>query len=202
MAQRLSGFAESMSWVFLLIGEAQSTDMEADPRVVLDLALPQIGGRGGGAEPFALERAIVYHEKVLSKVADEFDRYVLSGKLRITEDEVRGHADGLVQARHDKYLQEVLPKYAKIHEHRPLTLGISTFLASSETRARAVELVHAVRDRIVNFAGGADDFCRYCGEAGVRTYCGVCKTAYFCQPCHQLGWKYHKRWCSSASNQA
>ncbi|KAI0651664.1 hypothetical protein C8Q79DRAFT_922352 [Trametes meyenii] len=488
MAQRLSGFTESMSWVFLLIGEAQSTDMEADPRVVLDLALPQIGGRGGGAEPFALERAIVYHEKVLSKVADEFDRYVLSGKLRITEDEVRRHADGLVQAvmdrvanvaagqdrfcrycgkdgvdtrcskwvgmeispslvfshqinftslysrrhssskkreavsdgpkfldmhdlavwilhahattdgapfssahlielkkngapletvcehevpsewsdphfprraayvlldapdaadkatvdtfllpqvripndqaltrkevedifwrckafdqgyqlafvaqsllemipaavqlrartasgyemifgradlmvgnlvvspreacmiirvnrsvslsgfdgsipwpylllgndpdvnkrivldlalsqlgsrgsgaepfvleRHDKYLQEVIPKYAVVHERHPLTMGIVPLSASPETRARAVDLVHAVRDRIVNFAvEGADDFCRYCGEAGVRTYCGVCKTAYFCQPCHQLGWKYHKRWCSPTTNQ-
>ncbi|KAI0639216.1 hypothetical protein C8Q77DRAFT_1080158 [Trametes polyzona] len=78
-------------------GSAKSTDMESDPRVVLDLVLPQIGGRGGGAEPFALERAIVYHERVLAKVADESERYQLSGKIRIVEDRIRRHGDAVVK---------------------------------------------------------------------------------------------------------
>lgn len=96
MSQHLSGFSDSMPWVFLLLGEATSTDMEADARVVLDLVLPQIGGRGGGSEPFALERAIVYHERVLTKVADEFERYDLSGKIRIAEEDIRRRGDALV----------------------------------------------------------------------------------------------------------
>ena len=106
MALHLSGFADSTPWVFLLLGEAQSTDMDADPRVVLDLALPQLGGRGAGGEPFALERAIVYHEKVLAKVALEFDKYRLSGKLRIAQDDLR--------ARGEEIVQMVLGRIAKI----------------------------------------------------------------------------------------
>ncbi|KAI0361829.1 hypothetical protein OH77DRAFT_467050 [Trametes cingulata] len=106
MEQHLSGFTDSLPWPFLLIGEAVSTHMESDPRVVLDLALPQMGGRGGGAEPFALERAIVYHEKVLAKVADEFERYTLSGKLRIAQESLRRRGDTLVEA--------VLGRLAKI----------------------------------------------------------------------------------------
>ncbi|KAI0374359.1 hypothetical protein BV20DRAFT_1118381 [Pilatotrama ljubarskyi] len=86
--------------------------MESDPRMVLDLALPQIGGRGGGAEPFALERAIVYHEKVLAKVADEFERYTLTGKLRISEENLRRRGDAVV-----KVVLDRLAKIAAGQEH-------------------------------------------------------------------------------------
>ncbi|CDO72413.1 hypothetical protein BN946_scf184977.g112 [Trametes cinnabarina] len=96
MQQHLSGFTSSTPWVFLLLGEGQSIDMDADPRVVLDLALPQIGGRGGGGEPFALERAIVYHEKVLAKVAVEFERYNMSEKLNLSPEHLRRRGDAVV----------------------------------------------------------------------------------------------------------
>ena len=45
IAQHLIGFADSTPWVYLLLGELPSTNTYADPRVALDLALPQLGGR-------------------------------------------------------------------------------------------------------------------------------------------------------------
>ncbi|KAI9057161.1 hypothetical protein FKP32DRAFT_1598640 [Trametes sanguinea] len=99
MQQHLSGFTDSTRWVFLVIGKAQSVNMDADSRVVLDLTLPQIGGRGGGGELFALERTIVYHHKVLAKVADEFEGYKLSGKLNPSPEHLhrRQRGDALVE---------------------------------------------------------------------------------------------------------
>ncbi|OSD06032.1 hypothetical protein PYCCODRAFT_1431850 [Trametes coccinea BRFM310] len=99
MQQHLSGFTDSTSWVFLVIGKAQSINMDADSRVVLDLTLPQIGGRGGGGELFALERTIVYHHQVLARVADEFEGYKLSGKLNPSPEHShrRQRADALVE---------------------------------------------------------------------------------------------------------
>ncbi|KAI0735370.1 hypothetical protein C8Q76DRAFT_712030 [Earliella scabrosa] len=97
MSQHMSGFGGSMPWVFLLIGVPQSEDMESDPRVVFDLVTSQIGGRGGGGEVFSLERAFDYHRKVLPKVAHELEKYVLSGKLRLSEDTLRAHGDALVE---------------------------------------------------------------------------------------------------------
>ncbi|EIW64859.1 uncharacterized protein TRAVEDRAFT_140093 [Trametes versicolor FP-101664 SS1] len=196
MAQHLSGFSDSMPWVFLLLGEAMSTDMEADARVVLDLVLPQIGGRGGGSEPFALERAIVYHEKVLAKVADEFERYDLSGKIRIAEEDIRRRGDALVALRHDEYMARVLPLYAEVHHVAVVTLGVTPRLASDEMRDRAEVLAEAVVHRVIGPRQGEADFCRYCGEPGIITRCGVCKTSYFCEPCHRLAWKYHRKWCT------
>ncbi|KAH9855437.1 hypothetical protein C2E23DRAFT_724382 [Lenzites betulinus] len=165
MTQHLSGFADSMPWVFLLLGAAQSEDMEADRRVVLDLVLPQIGGRGGGAEPFALERAIVYHDKVLAKVADEHERYDLSGKIRIAEEDIRRHGDALLFAleRYDVYLKDVLPRYAEVHAMRELTYGLSPLSATPEMRARAEALTEAIVGRLrgIGPGGDADDYCRY-----------------------------------------
>lgn len=97
MSQHLSGFGGSMPWVFLLLGEAESEDMVVDPRVVFDLATSQIGGRGGGGELFSLERAFDYHEKVLPKYATQLEKYVLSGKIRLSRDRLRARGDTLVE---------------------------------------------------------------------------------------------------------
>ncbi|KAI0757192.1 hypothetical protein C8Q80DRAFT_1132395 [Daedaleopsis nitida] len=103
MSQHLSGFGgESTPWVFLLLGEPKSEDMEVDPRVVLDLVVSQIGGRGGGGEVFALERAFDYHRKVLPKVANELEKYVLSHKIILAEDGMRIRAEQLVAAVMDR----------------------------------------------------------------------------------------------------
>ncbi|KAI0724364.1 hypothetical protein C8T65DRAFT_723697 [Cerioporus squamosus] len=96
LSQHMTGFDGSMPWVFLLIGEPKSEDIEADPRVVLDLVTSQLGGRGGGGEVFSLERAFDYHNKVLPKVADELEKYILSGKIRLSEDALRARGDALV----------------------------------------------------------------------------------------------------------
>ena len=151
LSQHMVGFDGSMPWVFLLIGEPKSEDLETDPRVVLDLVTSQLGGRGGGGEVFSLERAFDYHEKVLPKVADELEKYVLSGKIRLSEDALRARGDALVA--------EVMARLHKV-------------------------------------ASGQDNFCRYCGKEDVQARCSKCKKAYFCAPCHTLGWKYHKVWCS------
>ncbi|KZT74803.1 hypothetical protein DAEQUDRAFT_734369 [Daedalea quercina L-15889] len=71
MERRLSGFLEPMPWLYLFVGQPTSADPERDTRVALDLALPQIGGRGGAHELFALERGLDYHEKVLPRYAQE-----------------------------------------------------------------------------------------------------------------------------------
>ncbi|OCH96618.1 hypothetical protein OBBRIDRAFT_787186 [Obba rivulosa] len=93
--QHLSGFDGSMPWVYLLIGKPTSMDLEKDTRVVLDLVLPQIGGRGGGGELFALERGLHYHDDVLSKYADEFQGFKLSEKLRLSPPHIRRHGEAV-----------------------------------------------------------------------------------------------------------
>ena len=50
--------------------------------------------------------------------------------------------------------------------------------------------------RLEKIANGHGDFCRYCGKDGVKTRCSKCKKAHFCPSCVDLGWKYHKVWCS------
>ncbi|RPD81808.1 hypothetical protein L226DRAFT_607055 [Lentinus tigrinus ALCF2SS1-7] len=97
LSQHFTGFDGIMPWVFLLIGEPKSEDLETDPRVVLDLVTSQLGGRGGGGEVFSLERAFDYHEKVLPNVANELEKYVLSGKIRLSEDALRARGDALVE---------------------------------------------------------------------------------------------------------
>ncbi len=151
LSQHMTGFDGSIPWVFLLIGEPKSEDLEADPRVVLDLVTSQLGGRGGGGEVFSLERAFDYHQKVLPKVADELEKYDLSGKIRLSDDALRARGDALVDV---------------------------------------------VMGRLRKIASGEDNFCRYCGKEEVQARCSKCKKAYFCAPCHTLGWKYHKVWCS------
>ncbi|OBZ79521.1 hypothetical protein A0H81_00583 [Grifola frondosa] len=86
MTQHMSGFDLTMPWIYLLIGQAITSNLSEDPRIALDLVTPQIGGRGGGGELFALERAWDYHHKVLAKVADEFEGFKLSGKLMLSPD--------------------------------------------------------------------------------------------------------------------
>ncbi|EMD41687.1 hypothetical protein CERSUDRAFT_90259 [Gelatoporia subvermispora B] len=95
MEQHLSGFGGSMPWVYLLIGEATAADLEQDTRVVFDLALPQIGGRGRGGEVFALERGKYYHDEVLKKYAEEFEDYKLSAKLQMSPSVIRGQGETL-----------------------------------------------------------------------------------------------------------
>ena len=99
MTQHLSGFGRlGMPWVFLLIGEPESEDLETDPRVVLDLVTAQIGGRGLGGEVYSLERAFDYHRKVLPKFAHELESYKLSRKLQLTPNDIRSRGDELVEA--------------------------------------------------------------------------------------------------------
>ncbi|KAH9975986.1 hypothetical protein BGW80DRAFT_74636 [Lactifluus volemus] len=97
MTRHLSGFSGVMPWVFLVIGEPKATDVELDTRVVFDLVTAQIGGRGGGEELFSLERAFDYHSKVLPEVADDLEPWVLSGKMRIKEHDIRAQGDALVE---------------------------------------------------------------------------------------------------------
>ncbi|KAH9947979.1 hypothetical protein B0H21DRAFT_300308 [Amylocystis lapponica] len=84
MSQHMSGFDDTVPWVYLMIGKPVSPDLEVDTRVVLDLALPQIGGRGGGGELFALEKGFDYHNRVLSQYAYETDDFKYSEKLRLS----------------------------------------------------------------------------------------------------------------------
>ncbi|OJT12601.1 hypothetical protein TRAPUB_10842 [Trametes pubescens] len=144
-----SGFDGPIPWPYLVLGNAG----DLDRCVALDLALPQIGGRGLGGELFALER-------------------------------------------HDDYMTRVLPLYAEVHHVGHPTLGIVPRSATDEMRTRAEALTEAVVRRLVGPGQGETDFCRYCGEPGIITCCGVCKTSYFCEPCHRLGWKYHRKWCT------
>ncbi|KDQ63672.1 hypothetical protein JAAARDRAFT_53864 [Jaapia argillacea MUCL 33604] len=91
MAQHLSGFDDNIPWVFLVFGKPGTTgDAATDPRVAVDLSIPQLGGRGGGGELFALERLGNYHGKVLSACADEVsERYDLSLEIRLTSDKLK-----------------------------------------------------------------------------------------------------------------
>ncbi|KAI0361828.1 hypothetical protein OH77DRAFT_467051 [Trametes cingulata] len=144
----LSGFHGPISWPYLVLGN----DPNMNRRVVLDLALPGIGGRGLGGELFALER-------------------------------------------HDDYQCRVLPKYAVVHDRRPLSLGLSVAHAHQETVARARAVTRAVLAALVAILEGEMDFCRYCGKPGVPKQCGGCRAAHFCAPCQLLGWRYHREWC-------
>ncbi len=58
-----SGFGDDIPWVVLLLGDPRGD------RVVVDLALSQIGGRGLGNELFALVKQRDYTEKLLPKYA-------------------------------------------------------------------------------------------------------------------------------------
>ncbi|GBE78171.1 hypothetical protein SCP_0110540 [Sparassis crispa] len=95
MTQHLSGFDSGLSWIYLLLGKAVAADLEVDTRVVLDLVLPQIGGRGGGGELFALERGIDYHQKVLPKYASEFEGLKMSEKLMLSPPDIQRRGDAL-----------------------------------------------------------------------------------------------------------
>ncbi|KZT06786.1 uncharacterized protein LAESUDRAFT_137183 [Laetiporus sulphureus 93-53] len=108
MEQHLSGFDGPIPWVYLAIGVPQSTYLTRDTRVFLDLALPQIGGRGSGHEPFALERGFDYHNRVLHKFADEYGEVVLSSKLRLSL------APPAYRTRGDMLIDMVVERLAKI----------------------------------------------------------------------------------------
>ncbi|KAI0686388.1 hypothetical protein C8T65DRAFT_591182 [Cerioporus squamosus] len=58
-----SNFGDDIPWVVLLLGDPRGE------RVVVDLALSQIGGRGLGSELFALTKLRDYTEKLLPKYA-------------------------------------------------------------------------------------------------------------------------------------
>ncbi|KAI1797702.1 hypothetical protein LXA43DRAFT_1088781 [Ganoderma leucocontextum] len=94
------------------------------------------------------------------------------------------------------YHSKVLPKVA--HKLQPYKLSGKLQLSEGpdSLRAHADALVELVLERLGKLASGQDNFCSYCGKDGVELRCSKCKTAYFCTPCHLLGWKYHKVWCS------
>lgn len=141
-----SGLDGPVPWPYLVLG----SDADIDRRVVLDLAIPHIGGRGLGGEIFALER-------------------------------------------HDDYMTRVLPLYAQVYSVKDLTMGMVPFSADEYTKTRAKFLTVAIMDRITASVR-TEDFCRHCGEPGVIPHCTYCP-ANFCEPCYELGWKYHQRWC-------
>jgi hypothetical protein len=76
-------------------GHPASQDIEADTRIVLDLAIGQLGGRGDGDELFALERRSQYHHAVLARVAHElegeFKMSRLTGELKGRSNEMARH---------------------------------------------------------------------------------------------------------------
>ena len=95
------------------------------------------------------------------------------------------------------YHQKVLAKVARELEPYKLEGKLRLLQAPDALRAHADALVELVLERLAKVANGEDHFCRYCGKDGVDLRCSKCKTAYFCTPCHSLGWKYHKVWCCS-----
>ena len=74
--------------------------MAEDPRIVLDITTARLGGGGGGGKEvfFSLERAFEYLGNMLLDVAQEGERYVLSGKLRTTPEAIHAREDVLVDA--------------------------------------------------------------------------------------------------------
>ena len=65
MQQQLSGFDGGINWPWLLLGAGTSPDLDTDTRVALDLGVAQLGARGLGGEPFALERSGDHYDRVL-----------------------------------------------------------------------------------------------------------------------------------------
>jgi len=94
----LTGFTPSTPWIYLILGRPTSTDIDEDTRIVLDLAITQLGGRGGGNELFALEKGSHYHAEVLSQVADELPSNMkLSLQLTLTPPHLKWRGNGMVE---------------------------------------------------------------------------------------------------------
>ncbi|KAI0768472.1 hypothetical protein BD413DRAFT_633174 [Trametes elegans] len=174
--------------------------MESDPSVVLDLTLPQIGGRGGGAEPFALSARSSTTRRCLRRSQTSSTGTTSVRTIRIADEEIIGGrglgGEPFALERHDVYKARVLPRHATVHGWREPMYTANTGLASDVVWARARVVMSAVLDRVAAIGTrGAGDFRRYCGQAGFITRCGQCKVSYFCEPCHPLAWRYHKNWC-------
>ncbi|KAI0361827.1 hypothetical protein OH77DRAFT_1508637 [Trametes cingulata] len=93
----LSGFDGPVKWPYLILGPIESS---LDDRVVLDLGLSQIGGRGLGRELFALERYGDYMQRVLPKYAVVHEVLPLTVEIVpfSASDETRARATALSQA--------------------------------------------------------------------------------------------------------
>jgi hypothetical protein len=99
----MTGFQPSTAWVYLLLGPATSTDLEEDQRVILDLAIAEFGGRGGGGELFAMEKGSYYHWNVLPSVAHE-----LEGEMKLSQ--LMVFSDPALRAKGDEIVQRVLQR--------------------------------------------------------------------------------------------
>ncbi|PCH33472.1 hypothetical protein WOLCODRAFT_160091 [Wolfiporia cocos MD-104 SS10] len=95
LEQHLSGMGNIVPWIYLMIGKPISEDLDTDTRVVFDLAITQIGGRGAGGELFALERGFDYHNKLLCRYAEEQGDLQVSGKLMMSPVALRKQGDTL-----------------------------------------------------------------------------------------------------------
>lgn len=97
MARYFSGFMQPMPWIYLSLDQNQATDPERSTRVAFDLAVQQIGGRGGAHELFALERIIDYHERVLPRYAQEYGELILFQTVMLSPPDIRKQGDDLVR---------------------------------------------------------------------------------------------------------
>lgn len=80
------GDGGGLKWVYLLMGEATSKDIEKDSRVVLDLASTLLGARGPCGELFSMERLETYHGKTLDSMAyDQGQEERFSGRIVLRE---------------------------------------------------------------------------------------------------------------------
>lgn len=107
VAHHFTGFDASVPWVWLFLGAPTSPDPEKDTRVVLDLAVAQLGARGLGGELFALERGMHYYDSILDRHAEQLTEIVLSQKLMLSPPDVRAHGEA-VKARVLRRLAEVV----------------------------------------------------------------------------------------------
>ena len=98
MAHHFSGFLQPMPWIYLCLGEDTCTDPEHSTRVALDLAIQQIGGRGGAHELFALERISEYHERILPRFAQEYGELILSDTVALSPLDIRKQGDDIVRS--------------------------------------------------------------------------------------------------------
>lgn len=76
-------------WVYLVFGDSKDAtgDVYTDRRVAVDLVAPLIGLRGLGNEPFVMERIGTYHQDVLSNAVGESEKYELSARIYMEENE-------------------------------------------------------------------------------------------------------------------
>lgn len=103
----IGGDGGFMPWVYILLGESPSANLEKDTRIVLDLACTMLGGRGPAGELFALQRKKEYLNKTLAQMADDIGDEMLSVRTFHRKDD-RGELNSLAAAVVERVRQVVV----------------------------------------------------------------------------------------------